>query len=211
MALKVIGAGFGRTGTMSLKLALEALGLGKCHHMEEVFADPGQVPYWERAARGEPVDWDAVYRGFGATVDWPGAHYWRELAEHFPEARVILTVRSPESWWASYSETIMKFLEIVLPRGGDDVPARMAAWCAETVGRQTFGTSFADREAGLRAFDRRIADVRAALPAERVLVYEVKDGWEPLCDFLGLRAPEMPFPRANDRSEFWKNFSPEAA
>jgi Sulfotransferase domain len=95
MALRVIGAGFGRTGTHSLKLALEQLGFAPCHHMYEVRAHPEQLAFWQAAARGELPDWDEVFAGFAAQVDWPGARFWRELAEHFPHAKVILSVRRP--------------------------------------------------------------------------------------------------------------------
>jgi len=209
MDLKVIGSGFGRTGTMSLKLALEALGFGKCHHMEEVFGNPWQVPYWQAAVRGEIVDWHHLFADYGASVDWPSAHYWRELAATFPEARVIHTVRSSESWWASYSETIMGFLKIGVTQE-DGIARDMSEWCVRAIGEQTFGGAFTDRESGLRALERRTEDVKAAIPADRLLIFDVKQGWDPLCDFLGLPVPETAFPRANDRSEFWKNFSPEA-
>jgi len=112
VALSVIGAGFGRTGTMSIRMALEQLGCGRCHHMEAVFTTPSQLPYWEAAARGEKMDWDKVFDGFGCTVDWPSAHYWRELAAYYPDAAVVLRVRPFERWWRSYSGTIAKVLEM---------------------------------------------------------------------------------------------------
>ncbi len=211
MALKVIGAGFGRTGTLSTKMALEQLGLGKCHHMEEVFANPDQVPVWQSALRGEPVDWAALFKDYGASVDWPSAHYWRELSQAFPDAKVLLTVRDPQTWWASYAETIMKVLDIVTKEGGiEGPPAAMSHWCVEAVGKQCFGSHYTDREAGIRAFERRIEDVREALPADRLLVFEVKQGWGPLCDFLGLPVPDTPFPRSNNREEFWELLKPPA-
>lgn len=209
MGLKVIGSGFGRTGTMSLKLALEALGFGKCHHMEEVYANPWQVPYWQAAMRGETVDWHRLFADYGAAVDWPSAHYWRELADAYPEARVIHTVRSPQSWWESYSDTIKDFLKIGVVQE-EGIARDMSEWCARAIGEQTFGGEFTNRDAGLQAFERRIKEVRAAVPEDRLLVFDVKQGWNPLCDFLGLPVPEATFPRSNDRSEFWRNFSPEA-
>ncbi len=106
MPLSIIGSGFGRTGTMSLKLALEQLGFGPCHHMEEVMDHPGQFGHWQAAARGEAMDWESVYQGYRSTVDWPGAHSWQELAETYPEAKVIHTLRPAEEWWGSYSTTI---------------------------------------------------------------------------------------------------------
>jgi len=111
MTIAVIGAGFGRTGTMSLKMALEQLGLGPCHHMEEVLANPDQLPHWQAAAAGRPVDWDRAFAGYGSAVDWPSAHYWRQLADHYPKAKVLLSVRPPERWWQSFEATILKVLE----------------------------------------------------------------------------------------------------
>lgn len=208
MALKVIGSGFGRTGTMSLKLALEALGFGKCHHMEEVFENPGQVPRWRAALAGQPVDWQDLMSGYTASVDWPSSHFWRELSEANPEALVVHTVRPAEAWWASYSETIMKFIEIALSEVEEGPVRAMSEWSVEAIGRQTFGTDFTDREAALRAFEKRQDDVRAAIPEDRLLVFNVAEGWTPICDFLGLPVPDTPFPRANNRQEFWHNFTP---
>lgn len=206
MSLKVIGSGFGRTGTMSMKLALEALGLGRCHHMGELYAQDWQVPHWHAAARGEPVDWKGLLNGYGACIDWPSAHFWREIATVFPDAKIIHTVRTPESWWESYSETIMKFIDVgvTMPEG---VVREMSRWSVEVIGRQTFGSDFTDREAGIRAFNNRLAEVRETVPEHRLLVFEVSQGWQPLCDFLGLPLPDAPFPRANDRSDFWNNFT----
>src|SRR5260370_35399633 len=98
MVLAVIGSGFGRTGTRSLKDALEELGFGPCHHMEEIFEHPDQVPYWQAIATGKTVDWNAAFEGYGAQVDWPGAHVWRQLAAAFPEANVVTRVRPEASW-----------------------------------------------------------------------------------------------------------------
>ena len=105
MSLDVIGPGFGRTGTASLKRALEILGLGPCHHMEECFAHPEQAAYWQDLLAGKSVDWDRVFAGFKSQVDWPGAHYWRELIAAYPDAKVVLSVRPEESWWKSCMTT----------------------------------------------------------------------------------------------------------
>jgi hypothetical protein len=204
MALAVVGSGFGRTGTLSLKHALEMLGFGPCHHMEEVLANPSQVPYWQAVAAGEPVDWHAVFAGYRAQVDWPGAHVWRELAAAFPDAKVIHSVRPEESWWRSFSTTIGKVLRLharmPLPPHGR---AMMAA-AVEIIGNQTFGGEWADREKALAAYRRRAEDVRAAIPPERLLVFDVAAGWDPLCGFLGVPVPAEPFPRLNAQDDFWK-------
>jgi hypothetical protein len=203
MPLSIIGSGFGRTGTMSLKLALEQLGFGPCHHMEEVMGHPETVPQWCAAARGEPLDWEEVYRGYGSTVDWPGAHYWLELLERYPDARVIHTVRPAEAWWTSFSETIGTILADAA--GQDDGPQSLTEM-AHAIVAATFGSTLDDKAAALRAFEQRTADVRAAVAPDRLLVFEVRDGWGPLCEFLGVPAPDSPFPRTNDTAAFWETF-----
>lgn len=201
MTLTVIGAGVGRTGTYSLKAALEALDFGPCHHMEEVLQQMAvQTPLWTAANKGRP-DWQAIYRGYRSAVDWPTATFYRELHAAYPDARFVLTVRSPESWAASFSETIYT----LLARRADAPPEmrdwlRMAADVIELAG-------FPDGLSPAQLADRFVAHndaVKAAIPADRLLVFEVKDGWGPLCDFLGVAAPGTPFPRTNDRKEFWE-------
>lgn len=203
--LSVIGSGFGRTGTRSLKEALEILGFSTCHHMEEVFDNPSQVPYWQSVARGEPVDWHEVFSGYRAQVDWPGSHVWRELSVAFPNAKVVHSVRPDDAWWNSFSQTIGKLLAI---QEGLDVPPHirdMMGAAYEFIGRQTFDEQFGNREKALAAFHRRTADVRATIPPERLLVFDVAEGWGPLCNFLGVAIPEQPFPRRNGLTEFWDN------
>lgn len=202
MALAVIGAGLGRTGTLSLKAALERLGFGPCHHMIEVAADrERQSALWNRVAGGEERDWDAVFAGFRATVDWPGCHYFAELAEAFPQARVILSVRDPESWHASMVETILRVPvpEPVAYRAGQAMDPRW--FIAEIVNRQTFGMNL-DKANLIAAFERHNARVRATVPAERLLEFEAAQGWGPLCEFLGVAVPDEPFPRLNDQAMF---------
>lgn len=203
MALSIIGSGFGRTGTMSLKLALQQLGLGPCHHMEEVMVNPEQIPHWCAAAGGEAMDWEKVYQGYRSTVDWPGAHYWRELVECFPDAKVIHTVRPAEEWWKSFSDTIGT---ILAEAGSEDGEASSLPEMAHAVVTQTFGSGVDDKDAAIRAFEKRTADVKAAVAPDRLLVFEVRSGWGPLCDFLGVSAPAEPFPRSNDTAAFWETF-----
>jgi hypothetical protein len=202
MALAVIGSGFGRTGTASLKSALEMLGFGPCHHMEEVFSHPEQVPFWQSVAAGRPVAWDAVFAGYRSQMDWPGAHVWRELAEAYPEAKVIHSVRPEASWWKSYSSTIGALMadpsKAMLP---PHMQAMIEA-ATEMIVRQTFGCPATDREGVLAAYRRREALVRAAIPPERLLVYDVTEGWAPLCNFLGVAVPAAPFPVRNTSEQF---------
>jgi hypothetical protein len=204
MALKVIGTGVGRTGTYSLKLAINQLGLGPCHHMEEVlFNQPGQVPLWAAAASGRP-DWKAIYDGYESAVDWPTAGFFRELSEIYPSAKFILTHRSPESWTQSFSETIYK-----LVAEKDNAPEAMKAWLDMAVGviARTGFPSGLDRAGLMKAFTVHNDAVKAAIPAHQLLVYQVKEGWDPLCAFLDVPIPAEPFPRTNDRGEFWDRVS----
>ncbi len=200
MALEVIGPGFGRTGTMSTKNALDHLGFGPCHHMEEIAHHPEQVPHWQAIAAGKPVDWNVVFSGYRSQVDWPGALVWRELAAAYPQAKVVLTVRPEEIWWNSFSQTIAKFTathhERQLPPHFHDM---LDAWLG-IVGQW----KFTDPEAALAAYRRRTEEVHAAIPPERLLVFDVAEGWEPLCRFLGASVPSIPFPHRNTNEEFWE-------
>ena len=204
MAIEVVGAGVGRTGTYSLKLALNQLGLGPCHHMEEVLLNqPAQVPLWAAAVKGR-ADWEAIYRGYASAVDWPTAGFFRELHTAYPEARFILTTRSAESWVESFAATIYKLISAPA-----EVPAEMQEWLAMGTGviaRTGFPLGLDTAELK-RRFEAHAEAVRAAIPAKQLLVYQVKEGWGPLCDFLGVPAPKGDFPRSNDRSEFWDRVS----
>lgn len=199
--LKVIGAGFGRTGTHSMKLALEKLGVGPCHHMAEVLSNPAQVATWRDIAAGSTPDWDNVFAGYASAVDWPSAYYWRALAGHFPKALVLLTLRSPESWYKSFENTILPGI------GPDSTPETFGH---RIIRNEIFGGKPEDRDAAIAAFNRNTAEVRAAIPASRLLVYEVGDGWEPLCNALGVPIPVEPFPSSNTTEEFRAHFKMDA-
>ncbi|GLR65889.1 sulfotransferase family protein [Acidocella aquatica] len=207
MSLEIIGSGFGRTGTASLKLALEQLGFGPCHHMEEVLAHPGQVAHWQAVAAGQPVTWDDVFAGYRAQVDWPGAHVWRELSLAYPAAKIIHTQRPEDDWWNSFSATIGGLLntyrEISLPPHA----AAMMAAAGRMIGEQTFGAAFTNRDAALAAYRRRLDQVRAAIAPARLLVFNVAEGWEPLCRFLGVPVPATPFPRVNSTAQWLEQFA----
>ena len=200
MSMQVIGTGVGRTGTTSLKIAIGQLGLGPCHHMDEVIQDlPRHVPLWSSALAGKP-DWAAIYDGYSSAVDWPTAGFFRELYVAYPSAKFILTHRSPESWADSFSATIYKLLA-----EGDKMPAEMHDWldmCNGVIARTGFPAGM-DRSALIDNFAAHNDAVKAAIPADQLLVYQVKEGWAPLCDFLGVATPDEAFPRANDRQEFW--------
>lgn len=200
MTMHVIGAGVGRTGTYSLKLAINRLGLGPCHHMEEVLLKlPAQVPLWVEATKGN-ANWAAIYEGYNSAVDWPTARFFRELNAAYPQAKFVLTQRDPEKWVESFSHTIYKL--IYAP---DAVPEELQEWLALGVD-VIAGTGFPpglDRAALISAFNAHNEAVKALIPPERLLVYQVKEGWAPLCAYLGLPVPDEEFPRTNDRSEFW--------
>lgn len=205
MPLKVIGAGLGRTGTFTLKTALEMLGFGPCHHMVEVLANPAQVPFWNRAADGEPVEWEDVFAGYNAMVDWPGCHFYAELAERYPEAKVILSRRDPERWYESMSETILKSMAMMGFEPGQAVPAdHPMKFGGVIISQKTFGHDYGKANV-IAAFKRHIEGVRKTIPPERLLEFEAAQGWEPLCAFLGVPVPDEPFPRTNSREEFWEH------
>ncbi|MDG2003916.1 MAG: sulfotransferase [Novosphingobium sp.] len=200
MALDVIGAGYGRTGTLTLKTALEMLGFGPCHHMLEVMGDPAQVAFWNRAADGESVDWEEVYANYRSTVDWPGCHFYGELADRYPDARVILSSRDPKAWHASMSETILKGMEEMGLK--DEVPKDHPMYFgAVMIAQHAFGFDYS-LESATAALERHNSAVRSTIPENRLLEFEVSDGWEPLCAFLGLPVPDAPFPRTNERENF---------
>jgi Sulfotransferase domain len=207
MPLRVIGTGLGRTGTMSLKIALEQLGLGPCYHMAEVMLDPlERAPGWIRAADGDP-DWESVFAGFASTVDYPGCRFWRELTAEYPAAKVVHTVRDPDAWFESTQATIFS---LRMRHRMDSMPPELQEFFDKTV-RQDFGDLIGDRDFMTAAFRKHNADVERAIPAERLLVYEVAQGWQPLCDFLGVEVPDRPFPRVNSREEISAMMTASAA
>lgn len=200
MSMQVIGVGVGRTGTYSLKLAINELGFGPCHHMEEVLHNMSvQVPLWADVVAGNP-DWAKVYAGYSSAVDWPTACFFRELAAEFPSAMFVLTHRSPERWANSFGATIYELLA-----GKDQAPPEMHDWlemASNVISKSGFSPGL-DREGLANAFIAHNEAVKAAIPADQLLEFEVKDGWEPLCSFLEVPVPNGDFPRTNDRGEFW--------
>jgi hypothetical protein len=210
--VKVIGAGFARTGTATLTQALEILGFGPCYHMFVVIQRPDRVRQWLDAAEGRP-EWDEIFAGFESAVDWPVAAYWRELADHYPDSKIILTVRDPQRWYDSAASTIFRarllferypgkpiFKALVLANPDFAAFLKMndiIVWRGVLDGR------FTDRRYAIDVFERHLEDVRMHIPADRLLVYDVAEGWGPLCDFLGVPVPaETPFPHVNDTEAF---------
>jgi hypothetical protein len=192
--LRVIGAGLGRTGTMSLKLALERLLGGPCYHMVEVFPRPEHFGHWTAAARGEPVDWRALFEGFEAVVDWPASAFWSELAVAYPDALVLLSTRDSASWWKSANDTIFRVMQ---EQSDAPVHKMMSAVVAAR-----FTSALGDRDAAIAAYENHNARVRATVPRGRLLEWSPGDGWAPLCEALRIPIPEAPFPHANTTEEF---------
>jgi hypothetical protein len=210
--MKIIGAGFGRTGTISLKQAFEYLGY-PCYHMQEVMAayDRGHIEQWDAALSGKVIDWDALFSGYEATVDFPACVFYQQLMEAFPDAVVVLSVRDPQGWWRSFS----KMLGLVTKaRFFNFVPMfrKFSAMNIHMIDYVFDGSM--DKDSCIGRYIRHIEEVKATVPAERLLVYSVSEGWEPLCQFLGQQVPNIPFPHANAgvgelrtkiAEAFWKN------
>lgn len=198
MSLAVIGPGFGRTGTMSFKAALDRLGFGPTYHMVEVYDNEGHVDAWTGAVNGAPLDWDALFANYRSVVDWPACSFWKQIRAANPDAKIVLTVRDHDAWYESYSNTIVQALQ------ADSDDERLMRWRVQTrrlIFEQTFGNRF-DHDAVVAVKAAHEADVVASVPPEQLLVYDVRDGWEPLCAFLDVPVPDEPFPRTNSTAEF---------
>lgn len=201
MAIKIIGVGVGRTGTFSLRLAINQLGFGPCHHMEEVLKNlDGQVPLWMEALKGN-ADFKTIYAGFNSTVDWPTAGFFRELIKEYPKAKYILTERSPENWADSFGSTIYKLLQ-----AKDQAPDKVKDWlnmASGVIAKSGFPEGL-DRDGLIKGFIAHNNAVKETIPADQLLVFQVKDGWEPICEFLDVPVPKEEFPKTNNREEFWE-------
>jgi hypothetical protein len=199
MTIRLIGAGLGRTGTMSLKLALERLLGGTCHHMMEVRSHPDEIAAWDDAMRGRPVDWRSLLAGYTAIVDYPGAAMWRQLAEAFPDAPVLLSTRSSsQAWYDSAAATIFQSSKW---QPTDETGRRNKAMIAAMFER-SLGADLDDAGAVMAAYEAHNAAVRTEVGPDRLFEYQPGDGWAPLCAALGLAVPEEPFPHTNTREEF---------
>ena len=197
MTLAVIGAGFGRTGTLSLKVALERLGFGRGYHFSEVFQNPEHVPCWNAAADGAPLDWAVPFEGYASSTGWPGCAFHDELLARYPEAKVVLGVRDPALWYESMERTVHRVMH---PRPGRSQPVHELF--ERLVWQRTFEGRFTDRAHAIAVFEAHIAHIRASVPAERLLEHEAGTGWEPLCAFLDVPVPSRPYPHLNDRDSF---------
>lgn len=202
--LKVVGAGFGRTGTLSLKSALEELGFGPCYHMVELFHKPGALDQWIEITGGAPADWHTVFTGYQATVDWPACAFYHELMHTYPDAKVLLTVRDPEKWYESAYNTIYQATQ------RNPALSPHTRLVHDLVWERTFRGQFEDKDSAIAVFMQHIEEVKQHVPPEKLLIYDVKEGWEPLCTFLEVEVPTgTPFPHLNDRDNFAGNLRPQ--
>ena len=201
MPLEVIGTGVGRTGTRTLKDALAILGFGPCYHMMDLMQDRSRIRHWEDAEAGRPTDWEALFEGYRSVVDYPGCLYWRELVERYPKAKVLHTSRDPESWWESARATIYQSSTRPMP---DMTPEQLRhrRYIDAAIWARMFQGRFEDKDYAIARVKEHEAAVLREVPRERLLVYSVDQGWEPLCAFLGVAVPDVPFPKLNTREEF---------
>jgi hypothetical protein len=208
--LKVIGAGFGRTGTWSMKAALEQIGFGPSFHMIDLIEHPDRAALFLAALGGEQVDWGEVFAGYASTVDWPGCTFYDRIMAAYPEAKVVLNVRDPERWYESAKGTIYAVKEAAergtLAGDGPPPPPEVLQMIRTLIWETTFEGRFAEKDFAIDVFNRHNEAVKASVPAERLLVFEVQQGWGPLCEFLGVGVPAEPFPHLNDAETFRQTF-----
>ncbi|HET9470357.1 MAG TPA: sulfotransferase [Usitatibacter sp.] len=201
MALNVVGAGLGRTGTNSLKLALEVLLGGPCYHMFELAARPRDTPAWHAAVRGEEVDFSTLLEGYVATVDWPACAFWREIAATSEDAFVLLSTRDSAShWWESIAATIIPTVSQPLPTE-DPATAERRTMIREMM-KARFTPAWRERDEAIAAYERHNEEVRESVPRERLIDWRPGEGWEPICTALGIAVPEVAFPHVNSTAEF---------
>ena len=203
MTISLIGAGYGRTGTLSLKSALETLGYNKCHHMIEVIRNPGEPEKWVQAIDAKTVNWESLLEGYEATVDWPACHFYQELADYYPKAKVLLSIRDPLEWFESMSATTLGVIRKRMQASNAGQPKNLGT---ELVVNAAFGGEIDDAEHAIRMFNQHTKEVVDTIDPDRLLIYNVREGWEPLCQFLDKPVPDAAFPRVNSRDEFEEIF-----
>ena len=201
MTLKIVGAGFGRTGTLSMKFALEELGFSACYHMIEVRKNPSHPKLWSEAKNKGNTDWSALFEGYQASVDWPSCNFWREQAKAFPDSKILLTLRDPSAWYESIMNTIYpsskKFTE-----SKEKKEREFGQWAMEMIWEWVFQDKMDDRSYVIGKFEKHNEQVIKEVPAERLLVFETGEGWEKLCDFLEVPVPTKVFPKVNTTEQF---------
>lgn len=212
MSLKVIGTGLGRTGTHSLKISLELLGFGKCYHMVELFQQPERLKYFKEAEKGKDVKWDELFEGYSSAVDYPVARYYKQITQFYPEAKVIHTLRDPEEWYESATATIfwaskpysLKILKLALhlPFSSEARRRIPVLLFNRKLSDWEFGKDLKDKTTVIKRYNDHYKEVVSIIPKERLLLFNPKEGWEPLCRFLNVPVPSEPYPRSNTRKEF---------
>ncbi len=207
--MKVFGTGFGRTGTMSLKIALEKLGMGPCYHMREVVSHPSHIKIWYDISRGEHPTWSRLFSGFNSAVDFPVCLFYKKLINQFPDAKFILTLRDFDKWYISTANTIYK-VPTILPEWFKQMvyPIRIfIAMQVNLIWVGLFNNEFSDKESAKIVYYEHIESVKKTIPSDKLLIYHVNKGWGPLCEFLNVAVPEIPFPQVNDTAEMLRNFA----
>ncbi|QMU28150.1 sulfotransferase family protein [Adhaeribacter radiodurans] len=213
MSIKIIGAGLPRTGTNTLKESLERLGYNKTYHMKELLVHPENLHHWLTLKETGMTKWEELYNGYEATVDFPGYPWYKEHMKQYPDAKVILTIRPFEKWYTSIYSTIWQ-------AGPQNISQKIAMMskllfnphlrsvikCVKFAKGTIFGVhlqgQFEDKVFAEKIFDKHIADVKAYVPADKLLVYDVSEGWAPLCKFLGVPEPNESFPHLNKKENF---------
>ena len=210
--IKVVDLSLGRTGTMSLKQGLEELGFAKCYHFAEMFNHPEHPSSWLSVSQGKKIDWDKLFEGYQATVYWTPCYDYLEFLQHYPDAKVVLTVREPYKWYQSVHKTIYnnqltflrKVLLFTMGLFKPDLKKLHTIWDLQerTLWQGTFNGRFNDKKYAIEVFNKHIEDIKSKVPADRLLIFNVKEGWEPLCNFLQVPVPDTPFPHVNDSTSF---------
>lgn len=201
MPLNVVGAGFGRTGTLTLKSALETLGFNRCYHMVEVHNHEDHRKIWSSAQRGETVDWAALFEGYRAAVDWPACNFWEQLSTHYPDSRIILSQRDPDRWYESVRNTIYPTSAERLHSNNPSQQA-IGRWLFEIIWDGVFGGRIEDKDHAIAIYLAHGERVKAVIPPQRLLVFEPSQGWNPLAEFLDQEVPAQDFPHVNTTQEF---------
>lgn len=210
--MKIIGAAYGRTGTKSLQIALEILGFGKCYHMEKLLRNPNGVGHWKDAMEGKKVNWDELFAGYQSIVDFPGSMYYKELSAYYPDSKVILGLRDPETWYKSAYETIFSFDPGILFKMQVGMQAiynkkarnliQVLQLNDKAIWGKYFEGKFKDKAYTIAKYKAHIEAVKKEIPKERLLLHDVKEGWEPLCEFLNTEVPKEAYPRSNKNEDF---------
>jgi hypothetical protein len=207
--LQVIGAGFGRTGTHSLGIALKMLGFGPTYNILEVSKNVAHMQMWQDALDDKPVDWHTLFANYRSAVEWPTITFLPQIVSHFSQAKIILTTRDPDSWFESANTTIFEGLELSA-QNPDPNKRQQSAMKRRLILEHTFANRYREKAYAQDVMRQHNEQVMALVPPKRLLVYKVTEGWEPLCDFLGKPIPTEPFPYTNKRAEF-QNSAPDWA